>query len=81
MNRTDSTWRKLKHIVYTTAVWWTLPCVVWAQESGAAQPSQGGSKGYVLPYFLVLMGIALGMLVVCNRSKRGERAKPEQYGE
>jgi hypothetical protein len=47
-------------------------------KSGPTDPA-GGS--YVLSYFMVLMGIALGLLAVCRPSGRRERAGNAQYGE
>jgi H+/gluconate symporter-like permease len=37
------------------------------------------STVYVMAYFVVIFGIALGMLFVCRSSGRRERARPEQY--
>ena len=37
------------------------------------------SSTYVFAYFLVIFGIAMGMLFVCRSSNRRERAKPEQF--
>ena len=34
---------------------------------------------YVMAYFLVIFGVALGMLFVCRSSNRRERARPEQF--
>lgn len=42
--------------------------------------SAGASK-YVASYGVVLLGIGLGLLVVCNSARRRDREKPEKYGE
>jgi hypothetical protein len=46
---------------------------------GKPKPESSGS--YVLPYTLVLMCIALGLLLVTRPSNRRDRAHPEQYQE
>ena len=40
-----------------------------------------GGGVYVMAYFLVIFGIAAGVLFTCRSSGRRERARPEQYGE
>ena len=54
-----------------------------AQQPGA-KPTPIAGEGinsgvYVMAYFLVIFGIALGMLFVCRSSNRRERARPEQF--
>ena len=39
------------------------------------------STVYVMAYFIVIFGIALGTLFVCRASNRRERARPEQFAE
>ena len=65
------------------AAWsWTACCGTLLAES----PLPGGSKepldtasNYTLPYALIIMTIALGLLVVLHGSSRREREKPEEY--
>jgi hypothetical protein len=47
----------------------------------AESPVPGRNGRFVGPYALVIFAIALGLLVVCNPSRRRDRAKPEQYGD
>jgi heme/copper-type cytochrome/quinol oxidase subunit 2 len=47
-------------------------------KPAAAAPSVN-SMTYVMAYFLVIFGVALGMLFVCRSSNRRERARPEQF--
>jgi hypothetical protein len=59
----------------------------WLAVSGvalAAPPKEEpkpevGSGVYVMLYFLVIFGIALGMLCVCRPCNRRDRAKTEQF--
>ena len=69
-------WGKAKTVGLALVGWMAI------QSSALAQPpanksAEGGS--YVLPYAIVIFGIALGLLFVLRSSHRRERAKPEQY--
>lgn len=48
---------------------------------GAAKPPENDGGSYVLSYALVLLGIGLGLLLVCRPSHRRDRARPEVYDE
>ncbi len=66
------------------AGWLALCGAAWGAPPAAAKQDSGPSVGsgvYVMAYFLVIFGIAAGMLFVCRSSNRRDRAKPEQYGE
>ena len=41
----------------------------------------GGANQYLVSYAIVLLGVGLGLLLVCNSSRRRDRAAPEKYGE
>lgn len=57
------------------AFWLANESAAYSQQAGG-----GGGKGaYVLPYFVVILSVFLGMLVVCHGSRRRDRAKPEEY--
>src|ERR1017187_5948593 len=65
-----------------------LVFVGWLAVSGVAlaappePPKQEvGSGVYVMLYFLVIFGIAIGMLCVCRPCNRRDRAKIEQFAD
>ncbi len=82
MTRLRNLWRRAGLVAATALGWATLHGTALAQ---AAQPEESGSSGgrnlYLASYGIVLLGIGLGLLTVCNSSRRRDRAKPEQYGE
>ncbi len=55
---------------------------LWAQQPAAGQ-SEGGGGGASLavPYFVVLFGAILGLLVMLHPSKRRDRPREEQFAE
>jgi len=55
--------------------------LAWAQAAPASESSSGGRNLYLASYFIVLLGIFLGLVVVCNPSRRRDRPKPESYGD
>jgi hypothetical protein len=57
-----------------------LSADVLARDTVGKSDSSGNSA-WVWAYILVILGVALGMLVVCKSSGRRDRAKPEAYGE
>jgi heme/copper-type cytochrome/quinol oxidase subunit 2 len=62
--------------------WLAIYGAALAQMPGKpkAAPAQNiNSMTYVMAYFLVIFGVALGMLFVCRSSNRRERARPEQF--
>jgi hypothetical protein len=74
--------RKGRNLVLALAGWLAVhgtAAAQVAQQGQKKQEAEGGS--YVLAYGLVILGIALGLLVVCRSSRRRDRAKPEQYEE
>jgi len=54
----------------------------WAQQPASGQ-SEGGGGGASLavPYFVVLFGAILGLLVTLHPSKRRDRPREEQFAE
>ena len=66
-----------------------LALLGWLAVSGvalAAPPKEEpkpevGTGVYVMLYFLVIFGIALGMLCVCRPCNRRDRAKIEQFAD
>jgi hypothetical protein len=74
-------WRGAKIVSLALAGWLALHGAVMAQGAPPAKPpeQQLGSGVYVFAYFLVILGIALGLLFVCRSGGRRDRARPEQY--
>ena len=80
MNLWRAIWRRCRVAI--------LGVLFWAAAYGPAlaanedeEAVKGGPASYILPYVLVLLGIALGMLVVCRSARRRERPRPEQFAE
>ena len=80
--------RRILHIFRLRATWLVLALTVWlvqshllwaqeGQEQAASKAS--GGAAYVAPYALVILCVALGVFVVCNPTRRRERAKVEDY--
>ena len=84
MKRLQRIWRKTGLTAVATGILTACilaigPATVWAQE--AAEESVGSGKDWALPYFLTIMGIGLGLLVVCHMSRRRDRPKQDQFAE
>lgn len=73
MNRLSRLWHSAKLFGSTLGVWLAAAGMVLAQEKG--ESSAPGTPPYVGPYFLVILCLALGLMVVCNPSRRREKAK------
>jgi hypothetical protein len=65
-----------------------LSAACWAALVGSAlagEPTKdkeaAGASVWALPYMLVVLVLALGLLTVLKPTRRRERDKPEQYGE
>jgi hypothetical protein len=43
-----------------------------AETALAAAPVPAAEKSYVFPYFVVVMGVTLGLIVVCRPGKRSD---------
>jgi hypothetical protein len=55
---------------------WVHAGLVFAQKKGKADPAAApGEKSYVLPYVIVVLCIALGLLVVCRSGGRSNEPK------
>jgi hypothetical protein len=66
----------LRNTTVLMAAWLVAASPVWAQE---LEPQMGAAnKSYVLPYIMVVLVTALGLLVVLRPSARksGSRSKP-----
>jgi hypothetical protein len=74
-------WRRGQTVFFTLAGWLALGGVAFGQLPKNEEGPSLNSSTYVMAYFLVIFGVALGMLLVCRSSNRRERAKPEQFVE
>lgn len=79
MKRIESLWRKLKLVTVAAALWLAMYGHLFAAKQKAVEKPSESSQTWVFPYFVVLMAVGLGMLVVCRSSRRTERAKPKGY--
>ena len=82
MSRIEFLWRKAKLVAMAGGMWLAVYGQALAAKKKPVEDTGGAAastKGWVLPYFLVLLAIGLGMLVVCRSSRRSDRAKPKQY--
>ncbi len=76
MRRLGNIWRHASIVSLITICWLGMCGVAFAQQK---QEPPGGS--YVMPYILVLLVIALGLMSVLRPSRRRDRAKAESYDE
>jgi hypothetical protein len=79
MKSLRSAWRVGRAVCCAVAGWLVLCGVALAQGPKKEESADTGS--YVVSYFLVLLAIGLGLLVICRPAGRRDRAKPEQYDE
>ena len=80
MKRLASSWRNLCLLATTAGSWAILYGTAWAQGSSDTKTADSvPAQPFVGPYALVIFAVALGLLIVCNSSRRRDRAKPEQY--
>ncbi len=52
--------------------------VAWADSSVPAAPAE---KSYVLPYFVVVLACALGLMLVCRSSHRTTEIKQTEFDD
>ncbi len=61
-------------------IWCLCQGVVLAQEAvGEESESGGGASMYVVPYVVVILGIGLGLFVICRPSRRRDRPKDLEW--
>jgi hypothetical protein len=68
--------RTLGRSVFALVFWYLLASVAWAQPDQKKEEA-GKPAPYLLSYTLVILGVGLGMMVVCRSSRRKDRAKAE----
>ncbi|HLA86052.1 MAG TPA: hypothetical protein VJL29_14770 [Thermoguttaceae bacterium] len=71
--------RRLGTWVMVWACWLAIQGAAWAGPPVTTNTEKAGPGSWVLPYVIVILCIALGMLVVCRTARRAERARPEKY--
>ena len=82
MNRVEAIWWRVRVLAATSVVWMAMGAAAWARRNEPApEQAEPGAGPWVLPYFLVILAVALGLLTVLRSARRSERAKPRQYGE
>ena len=64
--------RQINQLLLCLAAWLLLYVPALAQVNTGKKEESGNS--YVLSYFLVLLGIAMGMALVCRAANRRDRA-------
>ena len=80
MKRLGYLFRRIALIVLIAAIWSGVSALAWAQ---ALEGKPDAEKNYLVPYVLVVLGVGLGVLVVCRPNSRDEKPKwhQEQIGE
>lgn len=73
--------RTLRHLTIAAACWAAVAASALAATPKAIPAQESGGAGWVVSYFLVILGLALGLIFVLRPSKRRERARPEQFGD
>ncbi|HYW79332.1 MAG TPA: hypothetical protein VE890_07120 [Thermoguttaceae bacterium] len=75
MNDLRAIWQTLRTLTVAAACWLAVHGTALAQ----ATEEKKSKESWVMSYFLILLVVGLGMLVVCRSSRRRDRAKPESY--
>ena len=63
------------------AVCWLAACGPALAAADTEGKKGGGATAWTMPYFVVVLGVALGMMLVCRSARRRDRAKPQTYGD
>ena len=72
-------WRGGKLAFFAMTGWLAMHGIALAQQ--AEEKKDSGSGSYVASYAIVLLGVGLGLLLVCRATHRRDRARPENYDE
>jgi hypothetical protein len=81
MTRTEMMWRRGKIALFALLGWLAFHGAALAQTAKPEKAADKGNSLYVACYALVILGIGLGMLILCRGSNRRDRARPEEYVE
>jgi len=65
----------------SAAAVWLSAVEARAVDSAGGKPGEGSINDYMLSYVVVILGIALGILVVAKASGRRDRERPAGYVE
>ncbi len=68
--------RRVLAVCFAVSCWLGSTAQVWAEET--EREGGKGASPWVFPYALVILGIGLGLLIVCKPSNRRDKAKVEQ---
>ena len=79
MQRLTTLFRKLKLYAGVLMLFLCIHGVALAAKKGEPVAEEAPKNLWILGYFVVGLGITLGMVVLCRSSRRNERAKPQQY--
>lgn len=71
--------KKIKLAAMAVVCWLAVYAPVMAQAK--PEEKEEGSGTWVMSYGLVLLGIVLGMLIVCRSSHRRQRAQQEMFAD
>lgn len=72
--------RTISRLLPTLCCWSALGAAALAQgRKMLPPPEEPKEASWVFAYALVVLGVGLGLLIVCRPSWRRERAKPQEY--
>jgi hypothetical protein len=80
MNRTLRILQTFVFVLSATAVWLLATAQALAADPPPKAP-EGSLTDYTLSYFVVGLGIVLGLLIVSKASNRRDRERPAGYVE
>jgi len=80
MNRPRSIWLAMKTLTIGGLCWVAVHGTTLAASNEEKDKASGGGA-WTMSYMLVVLGLALGMMLVCRTARRRDRAKPETYGD
>ncbi|MGO8748437.1 MAG: hypothetical protein ACLQNE_20880 [Thermoguttaceae bacterium] len=70
--------RRLAAWTLVVASWAAMHTAAWAAEAGKTEDE---APQYVLPYATVILGVALGIVVLFNPSRRRDKARIDPLEE
>ncbi|MGD9127306.1 MAG: hypothetical protein PVH19_07985 [Planctomycetia bacterium] len=71
---------KLAFYTSVLCVFLSIHGLALAQDTNkSAAKEDGATNLWLMGYFIVGLGIVLGLLVLCRSARRSDRAKPQEY--